>query len=38
MDINVNINISISNSELEEFKQECKLIYLDREYNGFIGD
>lgn len=38
MDINVNINISISNSELEEFKKECKLIYLDREYNGFIGD
>ena len=38
MDINVNINISISNSELEEFKKECKLICLDREYNGFIGD
>lgn len=38
MNINVNINISISNSEFEEFKKECKLIYLDREYNGFIGD
>lgn len=38
MNINVNINISISNSEFEQFKKECKLIYLDREYNGFIGD
>lgn len=37
MNINVNINISISNSEFEQFKKECKLIYLDREYNGFIG-
>lgn len=38
MDINVNINISISNEDIEQFKKDCKLIYLDREYNGFIGD
>lgn len=37
MDINVNINISISNEDIEQFKKDCKLIYLDREYNGFIG-
>lgn len=38
MYINVNINISISNEDIEHFKKECKLIYLDREYNGFIGN
>lgn len=38
MYINVNINISISNEDIEQFKKECKLIYLDREYNGFIGN
>ena len=37
MSINVNINISISNEGIEQFKRDCKLIYLDREYNGFIG-
>lgn len=38
MNIKVNINISISNEDIEQFKKDCKLIYLDREYNGFIGD
>lgn len=37
MNIKVNINISISNEDIEQFKKDCKLIYLDREYNGFIG-
>lgn len=38
MKIKVNINISISNEDIEQFKKDCKLIYLDREYNGFIGN
>lgn len=38
MDVNVNINITITSDELDLFKKECKVIYLDREYNGFIGD
>ena len=38
MDINVNIDITITNDELNAFKKECKVIYLDREYNGFIGN
>ena len=35
--MDVNANITISSREFDAFKKDCKVIYLDREYNGFIG-
>ena len=36
--MDVNVNITITGKELDAFKKECKVIYLDREYNGFVGE
>ena len=36
--MDVNVNITITGKELDAFKKECIVIYLDREYNGFVGE